>query len=165
MNLQLPKSFEFYFEKNNLKDMEKIISEQGDDLCQNKIGTDYMKDKIKNSDFGFIRKSIKAKIGQMQTRNNKQRIYSFVLCKLLPNPYLNKIDITLVSSEENSKDLKKLLELVEEYAVSINYNCLSLIAIGNIQLLDWYKSQGYLLETDKDIMDSNLKCYYMAKYI
>jgi hypothetical protein len=54
---------------------------------------------------------------------------------------------------------------IEKYAHTINYNCLSLIAIGNIRLLNWYKSQGYVSETDKDIMDTNLKSYYMVKYI
>jgi hypothetical protein len=164
MNLELPKNFEF-FDKTNIKAIENLIREQGDEVCNNKIGRDYIKNKLKNCDFGFIRKSIKAKIGQIQTRKNKQHLHSFVLCKLLPNPYLNKIDITLVCSRINSKDGKQLLELVEKYAQTINYNCLSLIAIGNTRLVNWYKSQGYLLETDKDIMDSNLKSYYMAKYI
>lgn len=164
MDLELPKNFEF-FQKTNIKPIENLIREQGDDVCQNKIGTDYMKNKVKHCDFGFIRKSIKANVGQMQTRKNKQHVYSFVLCKLLPNQHLNKIDITLVCSRTNSKDGKQLLELVEKYAISINYNCLSLIAIGDKRLLNWYTSQGYLLETDKDIMDTNLKAYSMVKYI
>jgi hypothetical protein len=111
MDLELPKNFEF-FDKSNIMKIENLIREQGDDVCQHKIGTDYMKNKLKNSDFGFIRKSIKAKIGQIQTRKNKYHVYSFVLCKLLPNKHLNKIYITLVCSRPNSKDGKQLLELL-----------------------------------------------------
>jgi len=162
--MELPKNFEF-FEKSNIKNIEKIIREQGDDVCQQKIGVDYIKNKVKNCDFGFIRTTIKAKIGQMQTRQNNKHLYSFVLCNLIPNSRLNKVDITLVCSRTNSKDGKQLLELVEKYAKTINYDCLSLIAVGNTRLLNWYKSQGYVLETDKDVVDSSLKIYYMVKYI
>lgn len=164
MDLELPKNFEF-FEKSNINAIENLIREQGDDVCQNKITSNYMKKKLKDCDFGFIRKSIKAQIGKMKTRKNEQYVYSFVLCKLLPNSHLNKIDITLVCSRTNSKDGKQLLELVEKYALSINYTCLSLIAIGNTRLLNWYISQGYVIEGDKDIIDSNSKAYSMSKYI
>jgi len=155
MNIELPQNFEFFERTLPNTTIEQIIYQQGNNC---------IKRKLNEYDFGFIYKPIKTKTHQMQTRQDKN-FYSFVLCKLLPNPYLNKIDITLVCSRINSKDGKQLLELVEKYAKTINYDCLSLIAVGNTRLLNWYKSQGYVLETDKDVVDSSLKIYYMVKYI
>lgn len=154
-----------YFERATPNIIEKIIREQGDDVCHNVIGSDYIKNSLKQYDFGFIRVSIKANVGRMRTRQNTQHIYSFVLCKLLPNPLYKNIDITLVCSRPNAKDGKQLLELVEKKAGEMGYQCLSLIAIGNTRLLNWYRTQGFLLETEKPIMDSESTAYSLRKYI
>jgi hypothetical protein len=160
--MELPKNFE-YFERQTPNIMEKLIREQGDEICQEKIGIDYIKDRLKDYDFGFIRSSVKAQMGKRKTRQTEHHAYSFVLCKLLPNPLFTNIDITLVCSRANSKDGKLLLELVEKHAHKIKYDCLSLIAVGDTRLLNWYKSQGFVLETDKPIINSNCKAYYMRK--
>uniref|UniRef100_A0A6C0ID83 N-acetyltransferase domain-containing protein n=1 Tax=viral metagenome TaxID=1070528 RepID=A0A6C0ID83_9ZZZZ len=206
--MELPKHFEYFgkgavslcttnsegdrrspeeFERKTSNIIEKLIREQGDEICQEKIGIDYIKDRLKDYDFGFIRSSVKAQMGQRKTRQTstvaeppsklvvkrlhvpcapcqtEQHAYSFVLCKLLPNPLFTNIDITLVCSRTNSKDGKLLLELVEKHANNLKYDCLSLIAVGDTRLLNWYKSQGFVLETDKPIINSNCKAYYMRK--
>lgn len=162
--MDLPKNFDF-FERNTPNIMEKIIIEQGDDVCQNQIGTDYIKNVLKQYEFGFIRISPRASIGKRQTRQTPQHMYGFVLCKSIANPFLKTIDVTLVCSRKNSKDGKQLLELVEKRAKENGYQCLSLIAVGNTRLMKWYVSQGYFVETEKPIMDSEFTAYSMKKYI
>lgn len=164
MSAEIPKNFE-YFERMETNPIEKLIREQGDDVCQAKIGTDYIKNSLKHYDFGFARTSNKASIGQMRTRQNKKQVNSFVLCRLLPSPLFKNIDVVLVCSRTNSKDGKQLLELVESHAKKISYQSLSLIAIGNKSLLNWYTSQGYILETEKPILNSDSNAYSMRKYI
>lgn len=158
------KNFEF-FEKKIPNIYEKIIREQGDDTCQQKIGVDYINAKLKEYDFGFIRASPKAQMRQRKTRQTAHHMYSFVLCKLIENPLFKNVDVTLVCSRPTSKDGKELLALVEQKAQELGYQCLSLIAVGNSRLVRWYQSQGYILETDKPILDSESSAYYMRKII
>jgi hypothetical protein len=159
-----PKNFEF-FEKKTPNIFEKLIREQGDDTCQQKIGVDYITSKLKEYDFGFIRASAKAQMGQRKTRKTTHQMYSFVLCKLLPNALFKNVDIVLVCSRPTSKDGKQLLELVETKAKDMRYQCLTLIAVGNTRLLHWYESQGFVMETSKPIIDSDSYAYYMRKII
>jgi N-acetylglutamate synthase-like GNAT family acetyltransferase len=160
--MELPKNFE-YFERKTPNIVEKFIRKQGDEICQEKIGTDYIKARLQDYDFGFVRSSVKAQIGRVRTRQTEHHTYSFILCKLIPAFHV--ISITLVCSRTNSKDGKQLMELVEQKAKQLNYKQLSLIAIGNSRLLHWYESQGYVTIDDKPIMDSKSKAYSMMKNI
>ena len=161
-NMELPKNFE-YFERKTPNIVEKFIRKQGDEICQEKIGTDYIKARLQDYDFGFVRSSVKAQIGRVRTRQTEHHAYSFILCKLIPAFHV--ISITLVCSRTNSKDGKQLMELVEQKAKQLNYKQLSLIAIGNSRLLHWYESQGYVTIDDKPILDSKSKAYSMMKNI
>jgi hypothetical protein len=155
MNIELPQNFDFFERTLPNTTIEQIIYQQGSNCIKRKL-TEY--------DFGFIYKPIKTKTHQMQTRQDKN-FYSFVLCKLFSSPYLNNVVISLVYSRTNTKYGEKLLELVEKYSLSKNYNCLSILDIGDARLSNWYLSQGYLLRSDKPYRYSNLNAYLMEKYI
>jgi hypothetical protein len=62
-NMELPKNFE-YFERKTPNIVEKFIRKQGDEICQEKIGTDYIKARLQDYDFGFVRSSVKSQIGR-----------------------------------------------------------------------------------------------------
>lgn len=158
--MEINKNFE-YFEQNN-DAIKKLIKNQGDIVCQEKIGVDYIKDRMKDFDFGFIRKMRESQIGKMQTKK-KEIMNSFILCKIIPDPFIKEIDITLVCSRNNSKDGKELIKLLEMKAKTIKCQRISLIAIGNTRLLNWYISQDFILITEKPIIDSNQKAYSMRK--
>jgi hypothetical protein len=164
METIIPKNFE-YFERATPNEMEKLIKQQGDDVCHNIIGSDYIKNNLKTYDYGFIRISPKATIGRMRTRQNTHQLNSFILCRLIPDPLIKIIDIILVCSRPNSKDGKQLLELAEIKAKELGYQRLSLIAVGNKQLMTWYVSQGYVVESDKHILETNTYVYSMKKNI
>jgi hypothetical protein len=164
MTVELPKNFEF-FERTTPNTIEKLIREQGDDVCHNVIGKDYIKSTLQQYDFGFCRTTTKARIGQMQTRRQEKHLHSYVLCRKVPGSYVNKITVVLVCSRPTSKDGKLLLELVEKHAKEIAFPCLSLIAVGNARLVNWYKSEGYSVEDDKPIQDSSSRAYLMVKYV
>ena len=161
--MELTKNFIFFDQTNN--EIKKLIKDQGDVVCQEKIGIDYINDRLKDFDFGFIRKLTQAQIGKIQEKKINEIIHSFVICKQLVNPLFKKIDIRLVCSRINSKNGKQLLELVENKAKEMKYQCLSLIAVGDKKLLNWYLSQGFTVETDKPIIDSKFKAYYMIKFL
>ncbi len=161
--MEISKNFEYFDQTSN--EIKKLIKEQGDTVCQEKIGTDYIKDRLKDFDFGFICKSKQAQIGKIKFKKKNEILNSFVICKLLPNPLFKNIDVMLVCSRINSKYGKQLLELVEKKASEINFQCLSLNAIGTTKLVNWYISQGYVLETYKPIIDTNLKSYSLRKIL
>jgi len=164
MDIELSKNFE-YFERKTPNTVEKLIKKQGDDICHNKIGTDYIKDRLKDYDFGFTRTSNKAQIGQRRTRQTEQHTYSFVLCKIIEDPYIKEIDISLICSRPTSKDGKLLMELVENKAKQMKYQRLSLVAVGNTRLLHWYESLGFILISEKPIINSDYNAYSMRKNI
>jgi hypothetical protein len=163
--MELPKNFE-YFEKTSLnKTIENLIKEQGDNVCQQKIGVDYIKNQLTDYSFGFIRYTTKAQVGQRRTRLTEHHLYSFVLCKHVPDPLVKEYNIILVCSRANSKDGKLLMQLVEQKARELHYQRLSLIAVGDQRLLHWYESLGYISIDHKPIQDSNNNAYYMRKYL
>ena len=51
-----------YFEKENAKDYEKLIKEQGEDVCRNIINKNYINSQSKDYNFGFIHKMNVAQI-------------------------------------------------------------------------------------------------------
>ena len=167
MSIELPKHFE-YFERNTPNTIEKHIRKQGDDIWQNKIGTDFIKYRLKDYTFGFARISNKAKIGQqMKTRQTEQHTFSFILCRIVNDPYVREINISLVCSRPTSKDGILLMTLVENKAREMQFQKLSLIAVGNARLLHWYEALGFDCTDNKPILDCSSKAYSysMRKYI
>ena len=154
-----------YFEKKNANVEENLIKEQGEDVCRNIINKKYISSQSKDYDFGFIHKTNVAQIGQTQSRNKKStiRVSSFILCKLHPD--FEEIDISLICSRPNSKDGKILIELVTQKAVDMKYKYLSLLSIGELKLVNWYKSQGFEIISEKAFPNGELKAYSMKKRI
>jgi len=140
-----------YFERKTQNTIEKLLIEHGDDICRNIIGIDYLRDQLTRYDFGFIRR----------TQNT---IYSFVLCKL--NTEFSDVDILLVCPRPKTNDRTVMLGLVHEKARQIDVASMSLIAVGNTRLLNWYKNHGFYMQSytqEKD--EPQVKMYYMRKKV
>jgi len=152
-----------YFEKGSGNNIDKLIKEYGDDVCRNIIDKHYINLQTKNYDFGFIHKLPIANIGQRRNNKPNDFVYSFILCNLYPQ--FDEIDITLVCSRHNSKDGKKLIELVCEKGRELNYKRLSLLSIGETKLVNWYKSQDFILVSEKYFPNGELKAYSMRKIL
>lgn len=153
-----------YFEKTTTNIIDKLIKEQGPDVCRNIIDTNYIDLETKDYDFGFIHKTPIAQLGQKRyTRTTPQFVYSFILCKLYPE--ISEIDITLICSRPNTKDGKILIELVCERARTLGYQRLSLLSIGEKKVLNWYKSQDFFLVNQKPFPNGEIKAYSMRKMI
>lgn len=144
--------------------VEKLIKQQGDIVCQERIGTDYIKERLKDYTFGFARSSQRAMIGLRQTRQTPERnLNGFVLCKKIENDFFTEVDVTLVCSRKNAKDGKELIHLVEEKAKEMGCHRLILFAIGNARLLRWYESLGFVVQSYKTDPDNGNKSYMMIK--
>ena len=149
-------SFE-YFEKSDTHIAEKLIKEQGPDVCRNIISKHY----INKYDFGYLSKSTVAQIGQTRSRRTSQntRVTSFVLCKF--HPEFDEIDISLICARPRSMHGKELIELVKQKAISLKCKYLSLLSIGDTKLVNWYKSQGFDIISEKEFPTGGVKAYYM----
>ena len=159
-----------YFERNTPNTIEKLLIEHGDDVCSNMIGIDYLRDQLTRYDFGFIRR----------TQNT---IYSFVLCKL--NTEFSDIGILLVCprpkpndrtviflrdateyaevSSTNVSDIPFMLGLVHEKARQIDVASMSLIAVGNIRILNWYKNHGFYMQSYAQEKDKQRSRYILCE--
>lgn len=133
-----------YFEKSSKID-EKLIREQGDDVCRNAIDKMFIDSQRKEYDFGFIRKTQIAQIGQTRSRRmiSEQRISSFVLCKVLP--VLEAVDIGLICVRPSIKDGANLIDLVSKKADEMGYKKLVLFSTAESKLINWYKKQGFVV--------------------
>ena len=151
-----------YFEKTSYSALiEKLIKEQGQEVCRNVIGRDFIVNKTKEYDFGFIHKTPMAQIGKTRTKKNSDRVSSFVFCKMFPD--FGEIDVTLLCSRPTIRDGKLLMKWVKEKAVSLGYRYLSLLSIGDDKVMKWYQSIGFVLISEKLYPDGVLKAYSMKK--
>jgi hypothetical protein len=157
--MELPPNYE-YFEKNSK--YEKLIKEQGDTVCQHKIGNNYIANSLKNYLFGFLHKVPVAQIGQKKKKSAPINLYSFILCKSWEdNDFLT---ITLVCSRAH--DGKKLIELAEIQASVLGYKKMALHSIMDEKVVRWYKSQGFEILSEQEDMDTGeIKSYFMMKRI
>ena len=109
--MDLPQNCE-YFDKREPNNFEKLIKEQGNDVCQNMLHENYIKNQVIDYNFGFAYTLPIAYIGQKtRTKKIEKRLSSFVLCKI--ERELNYIDITLICSRKNTKQGKILMGIVE----------------------------------------------------
>ena len=152
-----------YFEKTSTNIEEKLIKEQGHDVCRQIISKHYINLQTKDYDFGFLHTTNVAQIGQTRSRKTSSttRLTSFILCKM--HPEFEEIDISLICSRPNSKDGKKLIELVSQKAKEMKVKYLSLLSIGDAKLVAWYKSQGFEVISEKTYPNGELKAYSMKK--
>ena len=160
--MEFPKNYE-YFEKETTNISEKLIKEQGPDICRKMIDSHYINIQVKDYTFGFLHKVPIAQIGQKSHRSPTYNISSFVLCKL--HPEIEHVDISLICSRPNAKDGKKLIELATQKSIELDYKYLSLLSIGEPKLVNWYKSQGFIVVSEKMYPNGELKAYSMIKQI
>jgi hypothetical protein len=159
--MELPANFE-YFERKDAAIAEKLIQDQGEDICRHIISKHYISIHSRDYDFGIIHKTPMAQIGRMtRKRTSQQYAYSFVLCKV--HAELRDVDITLICSRPNSRDGKVLMRLVEDISRLKECKTMSLLSIGDTKVLNWYRQQGFILKSEKHYTDGNLKAYSMYK--
>jgi hypothetical protein len=161
--MELPANFE-YFERKDATIAEKLIQEQGEDVCRHIISKHYISLHSREYDFGIMRKTPIAQTGRMTHKRTSQKyVYSCVLCKVHAD--LVDVDITLICSRPNSRDGKVLMRLVEEISRLKECKTMSLLSIGDTKILNWYRHQGFILKSEKHYPDGNLKAYSMYKVI
>lgn len=102
----------------------------------------------------------------IETKNNHFMIRKegepreIVLCKIFPK--FKEIDVRLLCSRKN---MNVLLHLVEKKALSLDYMRVSVICIGDENLLNLYKTFGFNLISEKPIIMGQLSIYTMKKNI
>lgn len=152
----------FVVNEENSKILIKLLKEQGDDICKKEINKEYIKSKLSNYKFGWLKQTTIAQIGQKRKSKNAKYISSFILCSI--DEDLNAITINLLCNRNAlRKEGMELLQIVENYALNKRYKFLQLQSIGD--RVSYYKKRGFYT-----VMDSpeykNIKCeklYYMRK--
>ena len=161
--MDLPDNCE-YFDKTMPHIFDRLIKEQGNDVCQNMLHDNYIRDQVVDYTFGFAYTIPVAYIGQ-KTRSKKKerRLSSFVLCKI--EKELQYIDITLICSRKNTKQGKILMGIVEQYARTLKIPYLHLDSLAEQKLLEWYKSQGFVIFKNKMHVSGDIKAHTMIKFL
>jgi N-acetylglutamate synthase-like GNAT family acetyltransferase len=163
MESELSNEYE-YFEKSSFSTInEKLIKEQGVDICRSVISANYILTQNATYDFGFIRKTPIAQIGQSKKRKKTQYVASVVLCKVFPE--FKQVDITLLCSRPNVRDGKRLMKMVEQKASSTGYEYLSVLSIGDERVMNFYKTIGFKLISEHLFPTGEIKAYSMRKTI
>lgn len=158
MESELSNEYE-YFEKSSFSTInEKLIKEQGIDICRSVISANYISSQTTTYDFGFIRKTPIAQIGQ-----SKKQVASVVLCKVFPE--FKQVDITLLCSKPNIRDGKRLMKMVEQKASATGYEYLSVLSIGDERVMNFYKTIGFKLISEHLFPTGEIKAYSMKKSV
>lgn len=152
-----------YFEKTSTNIEEKLIKEQGHDVCRQIISKHYINLQTKDYDFGFLHTTNVAQIGQTRSRKTSSttRLTSFILCKM--HPEFEEIDISLICSRPNSKDGKKLIEFVSQKAKEMKVKYLSLLFVGDVKFVAWYIMRGFVVLSAKKCSNGEFNVYSMKK--
>jgi hypothetical protein len=145
-----------YFEKTTTNIVNRIIDDQGADVCRHIIETNYIDLETKDYDYGFICK-------KHESQSTPQYVYDFILCKMFP--IFDEVSISLVCSRTNTKFGKTLVSLACEKAKAMGYTQVSLLIIGDTKLLNWYKSQDFIRIGRKPLPNSKLQAYSMKKML
>ena len=161
--MDLPPNFE-YFEKGTSSIFEKIIKEQGTEVCQNMLYSDYISNQSKKYDFGIAHTIPSAQIGKKtRSKSDSRRLSSFILCNLFPK--LGQVEISLVCSSSNVKHGKILMDLVYQKAQELGYKYLFLLSLSESKLINWYKRLGFYILSEKSYSSGEVKAHAMIKDI
>lgn len=157
-----------YFSKNNplVNSIKNSILAQNSYVCREQISGEYIKKSFGRFDFGYVNKSrrLKKKYGK-----NEETINSFVLARYIyDDTNLTAVTIhieLLCSSEANkmSSDGSKLLKLIEDKCSNENINVITLEALKEKNLRNWYISKGFVQTQEIEI--KNTKVYSMLKVL
>lgn len=162
-----------YFDKSHpmLNVIKNYIITQCSSVCREEIYPETVSKEFSEFDFGYVRKTLKAVTGIRNLRkNHKEIVHSFVLCKYKSDKSGKKISINiqlLCNSKNNSvnnKDGDNLLKVVETKAMNEKIKNLTLYSLGKIGLKRWYVKQGFVVDGEVKLKDTNtIKVYIMSK--
>ena len=142
-------------------DLIQQLRKQGQELCRQNISKKWIYASLDDFKFGFVHATPIAQIGRMKRGKPGLPIASFVLCKPMTD---ENIDIKLICSRPNTQEGSKLIRKVEEYAKEQGFQVLSLFSLPDYRLVQWYKSQGFVIRSEfRDPKKYDLKTYYMEK--
>jgi len=143
--------------------IKELIKVQGENTCRNKIDKMTIRTSLDGFIFGFVSYSARANAGRRSPRSfsEKYTLNGFVICSILE--YRPKeIYISLLCALKGLYIGSSLLEAVNEYAIKNNFNTLTLLALPDKKLIEWYKKQGFK-EGKNDF--GNIKCVEMYKIL
>lgn len=143
--------------------IKELIKDQGEITCRNIIDKMTIRTSLEGFVFGFVSYSTRANSGRRSPRNfsEKYTLNGFVICSILE--YRPKeIYISLLCSLKGLSLGCSLLEAVNEYAITRGFNTLTLLALPDKKLIEWYKKQGFK-EGKNDF--GNIKCVEMYKIL
>lgn len=126
--------------------LKKVIKEQGDMICREKIYQEIIYAALKKFDIGFANVIQKAQQGQRRKKADSVQITSFVLLsegsKITPT--YKELFLELICGMKNKqREGSQLLFYAIDYAKQNNYDRLSLQSLPEKELLDWYHHHGF----------------------
>ena len=131
-----------------MRDYKVLIKNQCEQVCQNQMNQFEILKSMENFTFGFINVSTKAMIGSR--RLSRLSINGFVFCRYFPRQ--RDILISIACSRKYSKLGKKLMAAVEEEALELGVNRLTLHALAEEKLKRWYESLGFEVIDDHPVL-------------
>jgi hypothetical protein len=149
-----------------MRDYKVLIKNQCEQVCQNQMNQFEILKNTENFTFGFINVSTRATIGSRRlNRLDRQSINGAVFCRHFPRQ--RDILISIACSRKHSKLGKKLMAAVEEEALELGINRLTLHALTEEKLKRWYESLGFEVIDDHPIRNGHpdLKSYLMVKML
>jgi hypothetical protein len=127
-------------------------------LCGNQLSPQRIEQGFANFGFGFVHKIPREPKGKK--RRTSYHIASFMLCKSYPT---GNVDIKLICSESKEKDAK-MVKVAEEYVRQQGGPSLFVISLPEKKSMDWYKSQGFEINSAlRNMKTYKLKGYFMMK--
>jgi GNAT superfamily N-acetyltransferase len=140
--------------------MKDILRNQGDEVCRQKIGVEYIRTAVNVHDFGLARVTPKAVMGQRQT--HRFQLWGFVLCKVDPDPE-SMVTVELVCSRPQSAGTGRLLiELAQERSRERGLKWMRLMCLPEERLRAFYRRLGFS-QHRMMIPGSNMELYEMRK--
>jgi hypothetical protein len=155
-----------YPDSSIMRKHKVLIKNQCEQVCQNQITQFDILKNIEDFTFGFINVSTRAMIGSRKlNRFDSQSLNGFVFCRYLEKQ--RDILISIVCSRKNYKLGKKLMAAVEEEAIDLGVNRLTLHALAEEKLKRWYESLGFEVVDTSPIPygPPGIKSYLMVKML
>jgi hypothetical protein len=157
MNIEyVEKSSELY---GKIKDLIKV---QGEQTCRNIIDKMTIRTSLQGFVFGYVSYSPRASSGRISPRSfsEKYTLNGFIICSVVEyRP--TEIHISLICASKGTLLGSRLLQSVDEYAAQNNYKTITLLALPDKSLIEWYKKHGFK-EGKKEMQT---KCIEMYKIL
>lgn len=143
--------------------IKRLLRKQGTMICRDYIYPEIIETSIEKFDYGFVLMIEKARVGQTMLRlENRLQIYGFVLTEALDE---FEVRIHLICVDDNHKgEGAILMQSVLQYAKENDYVRITLHALPDPKLVEWYQSFGFVI-TDEIYKSGQLKVYAMTKVV